>query len=1153
VQKEKKLSLKKISNLKAMHMRKFTLNAISVIAFLMLFFFSANSQNPGQTSYNYQQGEKCGTMDWLNAMFREYPNFRAQYEENERKLGEAINKKLEEQKRNPNAGQTEAITYIPVVFHVVLTAAQQNNVTNAMIQAQLDTLNKDFSGFNADSANIPPQFQAVRGHSNYLFCLAQRTPTGQPTTGIVRVASSTLSSGPSVNDPIKSTAQGGSDAWDPTKYINIWLGNFSNPSLLGYATFPIGSPENPSGPLNQQGVVCLAQSVPGGTAAPYNRGRTATHELGHFFWLRHIWGDGNCANDFPNTPGIDDTPSQSNPTFGCPAQAPNVAFLNTNCAGFPNPPGRMYQNYMDYTDDACMTMFTNGQNIRAEMAINMFRPGLLTSDGCLAPSGFQFNNPAAATSACPAPASMNITLNVIGNGGFSNPVTLSASGNPPGTTVSFSTNPVTPTASPGTAVTVTLNGTNTLNFGSYVINVLGTATGAPNQNVNLTYTINQGAGPSITAQPSNQTICAGGNTSFSITSATATSFQWQLSTDGGANYNNVSNGGVYSGATTATLNITGATAGMNNYRYRCIAFVQCGASTSAAGILTVNTAPSISGHPQNMTLCAGSNHTFNVSATGNGLTYQWQEDAGSGFVNVTNGGIYSGATTASLTLSGITAGMNSYKYRCVVSGTCPPNATSNEATMTVNTPVNITSQPSNSTICETLQTSFAVSATGTTPGYQWQLSTNGGSTWNNIANGGVYSGATTSTLTLTGVTSGMSGYQYRCVVNGAPPCGSQTSNAATLDVNTAPVISTHPSATVRCAGDNFGYSVIATGTALSYQWQVSTDGGANWNNLADGGVYSGSGTSALSISGVLAAMNGYSYRCVVSGTCSPSATSNAAALTVNTPIAITDQPSLKNICATGNTNFSVTATGTSPTYQWQLSTNGGTSWNNIANGGVYSGVTTPTLSLANITADMNGNLYRVVITGAAPCGSVNSAGAALNVTPQPVITASPFTSLLPGRSTTLSVNITPAPDLTFAWTLNGNPLAGATGNSVVATVTDLGNYQVTITNTATGVSCQSQVRNIKDSASSKLFIFPSPNNGQFTVSYYNPTGVSTSRTVTIYDSRGARVYNRRFTISGPYTLIQVDLRPAQGGIYQVVVGDAGGNKLISGKVMVAAQ
>src|SRR5204863_218625 len=153
----------------------------------------------------------------------------------------------------------------------------------------------------------------------------------------------------------------------------------------------------------------------------------------------------------------------------------------------------------------------------------------------------------------------------------------------------------------------------------------------------------------------------------------------------------------------------------------------------------------------------------------------------------------------------------------------------------------ITAQPAASTICAGANTSFTVGVTGTTPTYQWQESTSGaGGPWNNITNGGVYSGATTATLTLTGVPAGMNNYQYRVIVNGTAPCGSVNSNAALLTVNTAPAITTQPVAgTTICEGQNTSYSVAANGTALTYQWQVSTDGGTNYTNLTNGGVYSG--------------------------------------------------------------------------------------------------------------------------------------------------------------------------------------------------------------------------------------------------------------------------------------------------------------------------
>jgi len=233
-------------------------------------------------------------------------------------------------------------------------------------------------------------------------------------------------------------------------------------------------------------------------------------------------------------------------------------------------------------------------------------------------NGFDFTNPAPTVSACPAGSSMAITLGTTQTGTFVTPIVLSSSIPPPGTTVSFSTNPVTP----GNSTVVTLNNTSILAPGSYTITITGTA-GAVVRTRDITYTINPAAGPAITAHPANQTICVGGNTFFSITSATATSFQWQVSTDGGSSYNSISNGGVYSGALSATLIITGATAVMNNYRYQCIASTLCGSTTSNAGILTVNTAPAVSTHPVDITLCAGSNHTFTVAANGAGRSYKW--------------------------------------------------------------------------------------------------------------------------------------------------------------------------------------------------------------------------------------------------------------------------------------------------------------------------------------------------------------------------------------------------------------------------------------------------------------------------------------------------------------------------------------------------
>lgn len=707
-----------------------------------------------------------------------------------------------------------------------------------------------------------------------------------------------------------------------------------------------------------------------------------------------------------------------------------------------------------------------------------------------------------------------------------------------------------------TTQTLTINPTTVgMNNYQYRSVVSGSCPSPVNSNAGV---LTVGTALTITSQPASQTVCAGATTSFSVTiSGTVISYQWQESTNGGGTWNNITNGGVYSGATTSTLTLTGVTAVMNNYQYRCVVTGSCPAINSNAATLTVNTAPAITGQPANSTICGG-NTSFTGTATGTNITYQWQVNttgcSGGTWVNLTNTAPYSGVTTQTLTITGATPAINGYGYRLVVTGTCAPAATSNCALLTVNTPVNITSQPSNSTICAGAQTTFTVGATGTTPTYQWQESTNGGATWNNITNGGIYSGATSAILTLTGVTAGMNSNQYRAIVTGAASCGAVNSNAAILTVNTSPAITSQPvGGTTICEGQNTAYSVAATGTALTYQWQLSTDGGTSYNNISNGGVYSGVTTATLNITGATATMNTYRYRVIISGTCAPAATSSAAVLTVNTAITITTPPAAATICATGTTSFSVTAAGTSPTYQWQVSTTGaGGPWTNITNGGIYSGATTSTLTLTGVTAAMNGYLYRVVVNGTAACGAVNSASAALTVSAQPTVSlaAFPYTKLLPGKTTTITATVTPATGFTTVWTWSGGSI-NVTGNTYTVDVNHLGTYSVV----ATIGSCISvpATITISDSVSSKLFIYPSPNDGRFTISYYSP-GASNSnkktQNITIYASDGRIVLNKVYDVTQPYQLHNMDLRTFGSGLYYIVLKDANGNKVKTGEVVI---
>ena len=468
--------------------------------------------------------------------------------------------------------------------------------------------------------------------------------------------------------------------------------------------------------------------------------------------------------------------------------------------------------------------------------------------------------------------------------------------------------------------------------------------------------------PAITSQPSASTICAESNTTFSAVFSNATGYQWQV--DRGAGFINISNTAPYSGANTATLTITGATAGINGYAYRVVATGACSpAATSNSATLTVNSAPAITSQPNASAICAGSNTTFSAVSS-NATGYQWQVDQGAGFINISNTAPYSGANTATLTITGATAGINGYAYRVIATGSCSPAATSNSAKLTVNSAPAITSQPSASTICAGANTIFTAAASNAT-GYQWQVDQGAG--FINISNGAPYSGATTGTLTITGATAGINGYAYRVVAAGS--CSpAATSNSATLTVNSAPAITSQPSASTICAGANTIFTAAAS-NATGYQWQV--DQGAGFINISNGAPYSGATTGTLTITGATAGINGYAYRVVAAGSCSPAATSNSATLTVNSAPAITSQPSASTICAGANTIFTAAASNATG-YQWQVDQGAG--FINISNGAPYSGATTATLTITGATAGINGYAYRVVATGScSPAATSNSA------------------------------------------------------------------------------------------------------------------------------------------------------------------------------------
>ncbi len=306
----------------------------------------------------------CGTMDHLHFEEEFDPARRIQLEEIERHAQELI---------QGGARAVEGVITIPVVFHVVYNTAAQN-ISDSQIQSQIDILNEDFRRLNADAVNTPGDFSGIASDVEIEFCLATQDPNGQVTNGITRTQTSKTEFPLNTSldyRAVKFNSSGGKDAWPSSDYLNFWVANLGG-GILGYATFPGGDPAI-------DGVVCGYRFIgnQGTATAPYNLGRTATHEVGHWLNLRHIWGDGNCnADDF-----VADTPTAGGPNYsGSPCTYPGPNSCNDGGDDLPD----MFQNYMDYSDDGCMNLFTIGQKnrMRSLFEAGGSRASLLDSDGC---------------------------------------------------------------------------------------------------------------------------------------------------------------------------------------------------------------------------------------------------------------------------------------------------------------------------------------------------------------------------------------------------------------------------------------------------------------------------------------------------------------------------------------------------------------------------------------------------------------------------------------------------------------------------------------------------------------------------------------------------------------------------------------------------
>lgn len=295
------------------------------------------------------QDLRCGTME----------RFEHECKENQDLLlnRKAINMKIKKWKKNNIANESFVI---PVVFHIIYKN-ENEYIPFEQIMSQLDVLNQDFNRTNPDANQTPSEFSDVAADCNISFCLAQRTENNDSTTGITYTETN-VSSFSLYDNRIFQDSLGGKTIWISSDYLNIYVCDLTN--ALGFSSFP-GGDEN-----RDAIVVDFSNFGTINVSPPFNKGRTATHELGHWLDLYHIWGPGNCGSD-----EVEDTPSQEIENYGCPSH-PSPSCDNN---------GDMFQNYMDYTNDACMNLFTNGQKERMHATLNTERQGIGNTDFCALP------------------------------------------------------------------------------------------------------------------------------------------------------------------------------------------------------------------------------------------------------------------------------------------------------------------------------------------------------------------------------------------------------------------------------------------------------------------------------------------------------------------------------------------------------------------------------------------------------------------------------------------------------------------------------------------------------------------------------------------------------------------------------------------------
>ncbi len=317
--------------------------------------------------------DKCGNDVITQYLIQNNPDLQYKFDKYVTESNQFVENYIQESANSANKGTGQTI--LPIVFHVVLTQAEIDQIGGTQgiydrVVKQLDVINTDYNARNSDSSAIPTVFKPLFGKVGISFALAHRTPTGTGTIGVeIRVAASNFTGFSPLTGDMKHNSTGGLDPWDNTKYINVWVVNITGGSVLGFGYSPnyadnLGVPQE-TGVVIHYGTLGKKTATLEYYVSGADKGRTLTHELGHFFNLWHVWGNtavgsGVCTDD----DGVSDTPPQKDANQSCPS------FPKTNCTNSNG--GEMFMNYMDYPGDACVHMFSKGQvtRMQAQIATN---------------------------------------------------------------------------------------------------------------------------------------------------------------------------------------------------------------------------------------------------------------------------------------------------------------------------------------------------------------------------------------------------------------------------------------------------------------------------------------------------------------------------------------------------------------------------------------------------------------------------------------------------------------------------------------------------------------------------------------------------------------------------------------------------------------